>query len=37
MVTVGGDRGCGQFLLAGKDEDVSILGQRYDIRYCLGG
>lgn len=26
MATVGGDRGCGQFLLAGKDEDVATLG-----------
>ena len=28
MVTVGGDKGCGQFLLAGKDEDVGVLGPK---------
>ena len=28
MATVGGDKGCGQFLLAGKDEDVALLGPK---------
>lgn len=33
MVTVGGDRGCGQFLLAGGDEDVAHLGPK--VATCL--
>lgn len=28
MVTVGGDKGCGQFLVAGKENDVTTLGPK---------
>ena len=30
MVTVGGDKGCGQFLVAGGEKNVSTLGPRYN-------
>ena len=32
IATVGGAKGSGQFLLAGKDEDVSTLGPRWELQ-----
>ena len=34
MVTIGGDRGTGQFLLAGGEELIAVLGPKY-VRVCL--
>ncbi len=28
MASVGGNKGCGQFLLSGKDKDVEVLGPK---------